>query len=300
MMIEPAGPHLDPWCAMFAGAMAAESGGGPDGPALAARIRAGRPDAGARRWAAVQDGEVVGVAQSSPDGEDQFVRLYVPESHQGRGIGSALLATAQTGAALKGIAVQGSAGERFAMRRGATVLIRLIVLEHRIAGEATVRDDTVCWTDGAPDELVDSYAAAYNSLADAPDSQHQSVTADYDAARIRQWERSIRSGGHQLWVCAIVRDGVVVAFTEVETGPGPLASQHATVVRPDHRRRGLGVAVKRALAARLHAARPDITAVTTTVNAENTPMLALNERVGYRPVRTRLLLRLPGAGPAAR
>jgi len=180
-VIGPVGAYLDEWCAMLAGAMAAETGGGPDGPALAARIRAERPDAGIRRWAAVEDATVVGVAQSSPDGEDRFVRLYVPGSHRGRGIGSALLdAVREGGVSLKGIAVQGS-------------------------GRAA-----------------------------------------------------------------------------------------------DHRRRGLGVAVKRALAARLHAARPDITTVTTTVNAGNTPMLALNERVGYRPVRTRLLLRLPGSGPAAR
>jgi mycothiol synthase len=292
-LIEPAGPHLDQWCAMLAGALAAESGGGPDGPALAARIRAEDPAAGVRRWAAVSDGTLAGVAQSSPDGEDRFVRLYVPESHRRRGIGSALLRTArESGASLKSVTVEGSAGERFAMNRGATVLMRLVVLEHRLDGISSA-GDAICWTDGAPQELLDSYAAAYNSLADAPDSHHQSVRADYDAGRIRRWERSIRAGGNQLWVCAIVRDGVVVAFTEVEAGPGPVASQHSTVVVPSHRRRGLGVAVKRALAARLHAARPDITTVTTTVNAANTPMLALNERVGYRRIRTRLLLRLP-------
>ena len=76
-MIEPVGRYLDEWCAMLAGAMAAESGGGPDGPALAARIRAEHPDAGVRRWAAVENGRVAGVAQSTPDGADRFVGLSV-------------------------------------------------------------------------------------------------------------------------------------------------------------------------------------------------------------------------------
>lgn len=295
MIVRLATDRLDEWCAVLAAGMAAESGSGPDGPALAARIRAERPGAGVSRWAAVEDGRVVGAAQSTPDGDSRFVRLYVPEPHRGRGIGSALLDATRDGPPRKGITVQGTAGERFASRRGATVLMRLIVLEHRIAEtSAGAREDTVCWTDGAPAELLDSYAAAYNSLADAPDSHHQAVGAGYDGGRIRAWERSIRTGGHQLWACAIVRDGGIVAFTEIETGPGPDASQHATVVLPGHRRQGLGVAVKRALAARLHAERPDISTVTTTVNADNTAMLRLNERVGYRPVRTRLLMRLPG------
>jgi RimJ/RimL family protein N-acetyltransferase len=98
-------------------------------------------------------------------------------------------------------------------------------------------------------------------------------------------------------VCAVVEDRTVVAFTEVEVGPEPTASQHSTVVLPGHRRRGLGTAVKLALAARLRAARPDLTTVTTTVSAANAPMLALNERVGYRAVRTRLLLSLEGQLP---
>ncbi len=38
--------------------------------------------------------------------------------------------------------------------------------------------------------------------------------------------------------------------------------------------------------------------MTTTVNAANTPMVALNERVGHRRARTRLLLALACANTA--
>ncbi|MCA2217706.1 GNAT family N-acetyltransferase [Jidongwangia harbinensis] len=292
------GPLLDTWCALLAEGMAAESGAGPDGPALAARVRAEPPGGEVRRWAVTVDGEVAGVARSAPDADARFVRLYVSPRHRGRGLGTALFAAVRAAhphTALKGITVAGGPGERFAARLGATVLLRLVVLAQDLAGLPVPGEPppgTVFWTGGAPDDLVDSYAAAYRSLADAPGAGHQLADLHYDRDRIRRWEREVRTGGHDLWVCAVVEDRTVVAFTEVEVGPEPAASQHSTVVLPGHRRRGLGTAVKLALAARLRAARPDLTTVTTTVSAANTPMLALNERAGYRVVRTRLLWHL--------
>jgi GNAT superfamily N-acetyltransferase len=183
----------------------------------------------------------------------------------------------------------------FATARGATVLMRLIVQEQRLGGLPPAPAPVpgvglVFWTGAAPDHLIESYAAAYAGLTDAPGSRHQLPGAPPGPDELRR-----RDARRDLWVCAAVAGETVVAFTEIEAEPGPAASQHATVVLPGHRRRGLGAAVKWALADRLRAARPGIATVTTTVNADNTAMLALNERLGYRPVRTRLLVRLAPA-----
>ena len=298
--VETAGPGLDAWCALLADGMAAESGGGPDGPALAARARAEPPDAGVLRWAASTPDGIAGVAVSAPEPGARFARVYVPPEHRRRGVGGALLDTvraAHPGTPVKSVTVAGEPGERFAARRGATVLLRLTVLEQRPADLPPApppEASPVFWTGAAPGDLIDSYAAAYRSLLDAPGARHQVPGARDTPAAIRRWEAQIRDAGHELWVCAAVEDGAVVAFTEIEVGRGPAASQHATVVLPAHRRRGLGTAVKAALAARLRADRPGVATVTTTVNADNAPVLALNRRLGYRPVRTRLLLRLDG------
>ncbi len=227
--------------------------------------------------------------------------MHVPAGHRGCGIGAALFAAvraAHPDTPLKGITVAGGPGEPFALRRGATVLMRLVVLEQRLAAlppAPVPATPLIFWTGAAPEHLIGSYAAAYDSLSDAPDSHHQLPGARHDPERLRRRAAEIRDAGHDLWVCAAVERSTVVAFTEVETGPGPAASQHSTVVLPGHRRRGLGTAVKWALADRLRSARPHVATVTTTVNADNTPMVALNERLGYRPVRTRLLLALPPA-----
>lgn len=295
--VDPAGPELDAWCAVLAAGMAAESGGGPDGPALAARARAEPPDAGVLRWVASSSDGIAGVAVSAPEPGARFVRVYVPPEHRGRGVGGALfdaVRAAHPDTLLKTVTVAGRPGERFAARRGAVVLLRLVVQEQRLAAlppaPRPVPGAPRVWTGAAPDGLIGSYAAAYGSLADAPGADHQLAGTRHTPEWIRRREAEIRAAGHELWVCAAVEDGTVVAFTEIETGPGPAASQHSTVVLPGHRRRGLGAAVKWALADRVRAERPAVATVTSTVSAANTPMLALNERLGYRPVRTRLLL----------
>jgi GNAT superfamily N-acetyltransferase len=303
--------ELDEWCALLAAGMAAEAGSGLAGAGIAARARAERPDADVLRWAALDPaGAVVGVARSGPDRNARFVRLFVPEEHRGTGVGAALLEAARTAhpaSVLKSVTVAGQDGERFAAHHGATVLMRLTVMEQRLDHltafpESRPGRSVVLWNDSAPDDLVDSYAAAYNHLSDAPDSHHQLAVAAHDRDRIRRWESDIRTGGRELWVCAVVEPAgasdTVVAFTEIEAGPEPEASQHTTAVLPSHRRRGLGLLVKQTLAHHLHAARPHITTVSTTVNEANTAMVELNRRAGYRTVRTRLLLELPPASPA--
>ena len=62
------------------------------------------------------------------------------------------------------------------------------------------------------------------------------------------------------------------------------AYQWGTLVRPDHRGHRLGLAVKVANVRLLQETQPQITTVVTFNADVNAPMVAVNERLGFRPV----------------
>ena len=93
--------------------------------------------------------------------------------------------------------------------------------------------------------------------------------------------------GGQLRVVVAVHEatGDVTALTEVVVGPSPRASQEDTAVVPAHRGRGLGLWVKADMLLRLRAERPTVTEILTGNATDNAYMLAINERLGFRPYR---------------
>ncbi|MFF4624876.1 GNAT family N-acetyltransferase [Nonomuraea jabiensis] len=67
-------------------------------------------------------------------------------------------------------------------------------------------------------------------------------------------------------------------------------------VLPEHRRRGLARWIKAEQTLRLHERFSHVRAVTTTVNQQNVPMVAVNRALGYRTVGVRLLVEGPVTG----
>jgi mycothiol synthase len=287
---------LDAWCEQWCAGLAADAGTVLSPQDVAALIRAEEAPP-VKRWAARLDTELVGVAQSAPNGELTKVRLYVAEPHRRRGVGRALLrvlAADAEGQRLRAVANAGEAGERFAAAVGARVVMRLLVMSQPLAeidldGPGPEGYELLVWRGEAPERLLASYAAAKCHIADAPGAHEQGAAA-WDPARVRAWEESLRASGQTPWVCAAIFDGAVAAFTELAVGASPTGDQHDTAVLPVHRGVGLAVAVKRHLARQVRAARPDITRVIVTVNAEHRAMIAVNEKLGYRIARERLLL----------
>ena len=194
----------------------------------------------------------------------------------------------------------GDDGDRFATAAGARVLLRLLELDQPLASAVRAGPAPTLppglrlelWRDAAPGSLLPSYAAAKGAIADAPGSGLQ-VDPAWTPARVRDWEASLRARGRTPWGAAVLAGPDVVACTELSTDGGPLAAQHDTVVVPGHRRRGLGTAMKAALAAHVHRHLPEVATVRTTVNADNGPVVGLNGRLGYRIGRRRLLVELP-------
>jgi GNAT superfamily N-acetyltransferase len=173
-------------------------------------------------------------------------------------------------------------------------VLELPVADQRLAeleaASATFHDGYTFVAMGSrvPDELIDGYCAlqvAFN--AEAPLGDLDLEPEVWNEERVRESEeRFARQGRSERSVAAIAPDGTMVAVTEmVTTEQQPeIAWQGGTLVLKEHRGHRLGMAVKvanvRAFQAEFHAAR-----VVHSWNAEeNGPMVAINDRLGYRPV----------------
>ncbi len=274
------------------------------------------------RWLGRLDDRPAGIAEiTSPETavRPAFVRVYVAAECRGRGLGRALLRTiaeersAAGGRDVAATVEVGSPSAAYAAALGArtseeVVLSGLVFAEvdpgvwlARVAA-GVPGYDLVHWNGPAPDALVDSYALAKRSIADAP-NRLGPATPRWDRALVRAGERDRAARGHHLWVSAAVPTGTctVVAFSAVAVGVSPLdASQEVTVVLPAHRRRGLASLVKADLLRRLREGLADVRQVSTNTSAENVGMRTVNEGLGFRELVRRHVVRVPVAVLAQR
>ena len=107
----------------------------------------------------------------------------------------------------------------------------------------------------------------------------------WDAERIREYEASHVARGRTVLSAGAVRDGRLVAFTDLQV---PLAQperahQGGTLVLREHRGHRLGALVKAAVLRELAATLPTVRRISTYNSETNTPMLAVNEALGFRP-----------------
>jgi hypothetical protein len=82
-----------------------------------------------------------------------------------------------------------------------------------------------------------------------------------------------------------VATGRLVGYTDLVVAPGTpdLAVQGDTLVLREHRGHRLGLALKVANLRALQAALPHVTTLRTWNADTNTPMLAVNRRMGFEP-----------------
>jgi GNAT superfamily N-acetyltransferase len=251
-----------------------------------------------RRWLARVEDIVVGTAGLFVHSrQSAYAQVRVAPEHRCAGIGSGLLEPVVAGAQAVGsralvVHHACAAGAAFAARVGAVddrrdvrSVLRLEAADLAVSAPPPgYRLRT--WLGAAPDELVGSYAAARNAIADAPDIagyEEPPWTVD----RVRDLEDSVARRACETRVTvALTGDDTVAAFTElrVSAAPTATASTEDTATLVAHRRRGLATAVKAESLLRLRGDRPDVGLVTTSNAEENTAMRAVNERVGFRPV----------------
>jgi hypothetical protein len=139
-----------------------------------------------------------------------------------------------------------------------------------------------------PDELMTGYChlqEAFNSEAPLGDLDIEPEV--WDAARVREKEDLFRrSGRRERAVAALAPDGSMVALTEMTTTDHQpdVGWQGGTLVLREHRGHRLGLAVKIANLRAFQAEFPQVRAVHSWNAEENSPMVAINDKIGFRPV----------------
>jgi GNAT superfamily N-acetyltransferase len=262
--------------------------------------------------AAVVDGAVVGALRMILPTMDNLtvaiVDIAVHPGHRRRGIGRMLLAEGTRLAEAHGRtelisevdeAGPDAAGRFFALRHGWTCDLletrrdlllppdedRLSSLEAE-ARSASTGYEVVTWRDHTPDALLDDRALLEQRMTtDAPHGDLPVEEERWDGERIREYEASHVARGRTVLSAGAVRDGRLVGFTELQVllAQPERAHQGGTLVLPEHRGNRLGALMKAAVLRELTAGFPSVRRVSTYNSDTNTPMVAVNEALGFRP-----------------
>lgn len=138
------------------------------------------------------------------------------------------------------------------------------------------------WTGVVPDRLAAAFAMAKRAMAD-----HDEGESAWTPERVRETAEQVAKRGDELYTVAALHGTRLAGFTEIVVpGDAPeRAFQYDTAVVPDHRGRRLGLWVKAAMLRWLAEERPEITEIETDNADDNEHMLAVNEALGFRPLR---------------
>ncbi|MFD7404230.1 GNAT family N-acetyltransferase [Streptomyces sp. NPDC059866] len=254
-------------------------------------------------WLATDTGgAVVGVAGlrlfTSP-GQDHLaeLELHVHPDRRRSGVGSQLLAVAVLAAkgerrrSLITAAVDGGPGDAFCAARG---FRRVLTLDHLLLDVARADDaqadiehpgyELAGWTGTVPDELADAFAAAKNAMNDMPTGDMDYGSQTWTADRVRAMAQVLADRGDLLLTTAALGKGEMAGYAEIviRAGETRRALQYDTAVVPAHRGHGIGLWIKAAMVRRLRAEHPGISEIETDNTQDNTHMLAVNQRLGFR------------------
>ena len=232
--------------------------------------------------------------------------LVVHPALRRRGLGAALLRHAAGRAAASGRATlgsevqEGSPGEAFALRAGATpgqtdvrrvldlttIPAGTIARLREAAATAAAGYSLVHWEGVTPEARLDQVASLHNALNDAPRDASVEVAA-WDAQRVRErMNARIARSPSRRYSLAAIRDatGEMAALTVVSVDPGVPGWGHQliTAVTRPHRGHRLGLLTKAAMMGWLAAAEPRVERIVTWNAASNRHMIAVNEEMGYQ------------------
>lgn len=270
-------------------------------------------DGRAEHWLGCAGGVPVGVARLFLSDRENlgwgFASVRVHPGHRRAGHGTALLAAVREAASAAERdtvvldTVVGAPGPFWAAAMGARPVQRLWESELETGAVELPAPDVppgyrlVRWADEAPEELLASYAAAVDAMADSPDGGLGYRSAAVTPEHVRAKERWSRDSGRQRRVVAAVHEatGAVVGLTvlEIPLLAPELAEQDDTAVTAAHRGHGLGLCLKAEMLRWLAADGGVVRRIRTTTDPSNDHMLRINERLGFRRIRVREQWTLP-------
>lgn len=272
---------------------------------------------------ATVDGEVAGyLVMAFPTVDNRHYAsadITVHPRHRRRGIGSALLAEALDRAGGRGRRTLGMgalesgpwpgtprrdpAGVRFLAAHGFTLGLRSINrradlsaldysgIDRRYAESmtASAEYETIAWHGRVPEELLEPLAvlrAAFLTQIPLGDFDLEAERIDADRLRAED-DESLAAGRFRCGVVARrAGDTAIVATTVIgKAGAAEeIAHQGMTMVAPEHRGHRLGMRVKIENLRQLRQHCPGVRRIDTSTADGNVHMIAINERLGFRPV----------------
>ncbi len=285
-------------------------------PEIVAALRRPDPVFEYEIYAAVEGEDVVGGLSLDLPLQDNTrivdIWLAVAPEQRNRGVGAALWdhAVARTRALGRSIlqtaveqpiGAEPQPGIAFVTARGLT-LRNVEILRHaplpipaeRLAALAAHAAERAAgyrlesWQGACPERYAEQYARLKAHLStDAPSGELALEPEVWDVDRLRASEAMTTAQGRTvLTTVALGGNSELAGHTQISTAehePGH-CYQWDTLVLRAHRGHRLGLALKTANHARLAESYPELTRISTWNAAQNGPMIAINETMGYRPV----------------
>lgn len=160
-----------------------------------------------------------------------------------------------------------------------------------LAAEAATRHagyTVKSWVGAVPDQLALGWETLASSLVtEAPTGDREVEPETADVANLRERESvAAKQGRVRVCTAALADGGEVAAYTDIEVTPHEpgKAYQWGTLVRTDDRGHRLGMAVKVANLRLLQSLGLGVERVITWNAEVNSHMIAVNERLGFKPV----------------
>jgi mycothiol synthase len=141
-----------------------------------------------------------------------------------------------------------------------------------------------------PLELHDDAATFHHIMQTQPRDDLDVGDTQITAADVAELDRALVEAGRRRWTVFVREEGGrCVGGTEIVFEPGEptIAFQQNTGIDPEHRGRGLAKWAKAEVLLRLRDEASNIALVRTGNAFSNAPMLAINDALGFRVVRTR-------------